>query len=257
MKPYTAKPGVFRLGGLALLLVGAALPCRAQLLTPTYETKLEGWLGAGNLTCTNIFTKNIGDGQDSLDFHAAADFKGPTFVLYKVGSYMGNESYYGLPQQVIGGYNPQSWTAGGGFHVTPNDADRTAFLFNLTYDSIRRQRLADSYGNYQTYVSTGYGPTFGGGHDIWSNGTLEWGYSNLYSYGSGPYGGELTSGGYGSINGNQFDLFSILQLEVYTFEAAPDGTPSGGGAVPEPSTYGLLGAATLLGLATYRRRMRR
>jgi hypothetical protein len=51
----------------------------SALLDSTDLTKLEGWLGEGELTLTNVFTKTIGD--DGVDFHAAADGKGRTFVV--------------------------------------------------------------------------------------------------------------------------------------------------------------------------------
>ncbi len=124
------------LGALSLSTLPTALA--APLITSAYETQLETWLGLGDLTFTSIFEKVQGDGKTVADFHAAADYKGPTITLLSIYG-------YALPAgtfQTIGGYNPQSWNNWLGDHTyTPNDADRTAFIFNLTSGEIQPQRL--------------------------------------------------------------------------------------------------------------------
>ena len=103
------------------------------LLTTAGGTQLETWLGEGSLTLTSIFSYQDGDGKNSFDFHTAADGRGRTFAIMEVLSVDGVAA-----NKIIGGYNPQSWSSSSdSWNLTPNYADRTAAIFNLT-DSVWR-----------------------------------------------------------------------------------------------------------------------
>lgn len=234
---------------LALLGLGAlgmstlSTASAAPLLTSAYEAQLETWLGSGDLTFSNIFTKMEGDGKTSVDFHAAADYKGPTITLLSIYG-------YALPTgtfQTIGGYNPQSWNNWqNDYAVTENDADRTAFIFNLSSGELQNQRLSVIEGKLQTYNGAAYGPSFGGGLDIGVTSNLYYGYAVPFSYGTGT--NDITFGG--NTNGNSF---YIASLEVYTFAPAPTGNPGGpSSSVPDAASTGLLAAITFAGLIGFR-----
>lgn len=205
--------------GFAAILV--SLPANATLiiggsalLDPAGANQLESWLGTGPVTLTNIFTKGVG--STSLDFHAAADGMGATFSVMNV-------TLNGITK-TIGGYNPQSWSSSSVYNIVANPADRTAFVFNLSDLALYIER-ADSVGQYQTGNWSSYGPTFGGGHDIWVSNTLTTGYSYLYSYGADATRWQSI------VDGGPSAFFSVNSLEVFTVAAA---------AVPEPGTYPLL-----------------
>jgi hypothetical protein len=211
----------------------------STLVDSTYLARLEGWLGEGQLTLTNIYTKTAGD--TTANFHAAADGKGRTFVVLSAREDTGNSA-------VIGGYNPQSWNAGlGTYHITDPLADRTAFVFNLTGDYKYDQRTtplpccADS-GRYQTYNAIDYGPDFGGGFDIGMfNSSLDLGYSYLYSYApdnATAFHSLVDGSAYNGVN------VEIFGLEVFTIAPFAD--------APEPATLALLGVG-LIGLGWSRR----
>jgi uncharacterized protein YgfB (UPF0149 family) len=189
----------------------------STLLSGDDLLQLEAWLGEGHLILTNIFTKTSGDGKGSSNFHAAVDGQGRTFSVIEVLPTQGNAP------QVIGGYNPQSWNASySGYHITENDADRTAFIFNLDTLDLQHQKIRGLDGNigrYQTYNNNYYGPTFGGGHDLYIDSNLNSGYARHYSYGAQgdspsdpniigrPYGGG-SSIDYGTI-----EVFTISAVE--------------------------------------------
>ena len=105
------------------------------------------------------------------------------------------------------------------------------------------QRL-NSLGPYQTYNSVSYGPTFGGGFDLGTQASLNWGNNNVFSYGAeNDYGTQQVSG---TIPGQ---VLILGQIEIFTVTRADTPPP-----VPEPQTYALLLAGhALVGAATRRR----
>jgi hypothetical protein len=255
--------------------VAALFLAAAPVVTPTFVTpaqagtivggssmlgaselaQLETWLGQGPLTLTNIFTKGV-DGNTSFDWHAAVDGQGATFsVLQIVMNISGTEQV----THTIGGYDPQSWASTGGYSVTAADADRTAFLFNLTTGVVQYQCKStdpaicgvdndpsNTSGQYQTYNQGSYGPTFGNGHDLYVNSALSGGYSYNYAY--DVPGGIFGHAGQNGLDPNQSNwvFASVLALETFTIAAGPV-------EVPEPAPLALL-AVGLLALGVARRK---
>ena len=90
------------------------------------------------------------DGQSSSHFHKACDGKGTTVVIVLTTS--GN---------IFGGYAGSSWTSSGSYY-----AASTSFLFRLR-PSMRHYTVKKGRESYSMYRNSGYGPTFGGGHDLY------------------------------------------------------------------------------------------
>lgn len=233
----------------AVLVVGGSL-----LNNAADATQIETWLGQGSITLTNIFDKTYGDGKTAFDFHAAVDRKGRTIVLYKVmgGSYFNGVVYLPISPQVIGGYNPLSWNNSSGFNLTPEDADRKAFIFNLTSgekQNSKRSTDPDGFnGRYQAYNDASYGPTFGWGHDIYSDYNLQNGFVKNNSMGAGYYGHSSND----PIIIEVPDIYSYPKLvygeiEVYTISAF---------IVPEPASITICVLMSGLGCAVARTRKR-
>ena len=235
---------------IALLALGSA-PAMAvpvyggsDLLGAGDAALLQHWLGNGNIALHNIFDKETGD--SSADFHAAADHRGETFTLIEV---LGNVNGVFDEAIVIGGYNPLSWDASRGSYHYSGSGPRDAFIFNLNDDVVLRQG-AGWRGTYQTYNRQSYGPTFGGGHDIWINSSLSGGYTNGYSYGdtSQPYSVYSPTA---NILGEWGAGLTIGQLEVFAVHTILDFDNAG--EVPEPGT-GLLIGLGLTAMTLGRRR---
>jgi Tfp pilus assembly protein PilZ len=88
------------------------------------------------------------DGDSSSIFHSLCDDQGPTVVIIMTNT--GN---------VFGGYSSIAWSSSGGW-----GSSSTAFLFRLR-PSIKRYNIKSK--SHSIYRHSGYGPTFGGGHDIY------------------------------------------------------------------------------------------
>jgi hypothetical protein len=229
-------------GTLAFVLAGLGTQAYADttgtsstLLDQGRRRQLERWLGAGEFTFNNVFTLQPGD--TSLDFHAAVDGKGPTFTLLEVSNASGH-SY------LVGGYNPQSWSSSDGWHTTPFDWQRTAFIFNMTVPAVYRQvpstYILPSQGSRQTYNAANQGPNFGAGPDLFVNAELNAALSWQLTY------GDPANEGRSIIDASRgAQLVHIDALELYTL--AP---------IPEPRAAGMLAAGLgLLGWHLRRRRL--
>lgn len=227
------------LSALAAALCAAPLCAHATLLSVAGQAQLSTWLGEGPIALDLLFAKSAG--KTAADFHAAADGKGRTFAVMEARNAAGQS-------WLVGGYNPQSWSSKGGFNLTPDEADRTGFIFNLTSGRKYSQlpRLAgDDFGASQTLNDPNFGPSFGAGFDLAvpfdlsTNGT-----SAILSYNDAvahqnPFTSLLDGSPYASLPNVTFGA-----LEVYTITQ-----------VPEPSSALLLAAgAGALALAHRRRR---
>ena len=249
------------------ITVGALISPAAQassiiggstLLDAASLTQLEGYLGEGQLDITNIFTKQAG--STSVDFHAAADGQGRTFsVLRATGTEQAPDGSTTRFSEVIGGYNPQSWNSSTAYNNVFDTTQRSAFLFNLTNNTLFRENTAldpnyGDTGSIQTYNYSGLGPTFGYG-DLITDSTLINGGTNTFSYSNNlPFTGDtslllglagisVTTDGFGS------GPFLIGDLEVFTIADSPVSS------VPLPAALPLMSSAIgLFGIGAARRR---
>lgn len=199
----------------------------SQLLDARKHAQLERWLGQGRFDLFNVYTRRAGD--TSADFHAASDGRGPTFNLMQVT----NESGQSF---LVGGFNPQHWSSTDGWHNTPTDPLRTAFIFNMTapavYHQVSATYVLPSQGERQTFNGIDYGPTFGTGHDLYVNQSLQAAFSWQVTYGNPADAGlsiiDRSRGGH---------LVRVDALEIFTLSP-----------IPEPASYAmLLGGLALLG----------
>ncbi len=111
------------------------------------------------------------DGFTSQAFHSKCDGKGNTISIIK-----NNLNY------VFGGYASSAWNSSGTWINDPN-----AFLFSLRRAGVSlKNKFTVKEPEYALVGNSGYGPTFGGGHDIHifnQSNTNTGSYSNFgYSY---------------------------------------------------------------------------
>lgn len=212
------------LWGQAGVIIGGS-----QLLDAAATATLEQWLGQGSLTLTNLYTRSAGD--IGVDFHAAADRRGPTFSLMRARGAGGD-------WQTIGGYNPQSWDSSGQPHFTPDPQDWDAFIFNLSADQLWRQSAAGQSNNRPFD-----GPTFGVaplGPDLGVTADLSQVYSWGWSYGGAA--SRTLSIITGTADAPNMELAALEVFAVGTVAEAP------------PALLLLSGLAALALTARWRRR---
>jgi len=99
-----------------------------------------------------LLYQNTQDGDSVGNFHSRCDGKGPTVVIFKSAN--GN---------VFGGYTSRSWSSrsSGKYYSSSG-----SFLFRLR-PSIEKYEMKSGRESYAVYLQKSYGPTFGGGHEIW------------------------------------------------------------------------------------------
>jgi hypothetical protein len=122
------------------------------LLTIGLGKKLNEFYGKQDQRWTLIY-KASRDGFDANAFHTHCNNKGPTITIVQ-----SNTGY------LFGGYTAVAWTSDGNYKN-----DTTAFLFTLTNPhNIPSTKYPINPGNAgnAVYHHSGYGPTFGSGHDL-------------------------------------------------------------------------------------------
>jgi hypothetical protein len=135
------------------------------------------------------------DGFKASDFHSKANGVQGTLTLIKT-----------VDNFIFGGYTVADWNG-----VT-STIDPNAFIFSFvnSFNKPVKMNVKPSYNSI--YATTSYGPTFGGGYDIYisdqSNINTN-SYSNIYSY-EMPSFGYTTSLLAGSYN------FKTFEIEVYS-----------------------------------------
>ncbi|XP_015765679.1 PREDICTED: MAM domain-containing glycosylphosphatidylinositol anchor protein 1-like isoform X3 [Acropora digitifera] len=93
------------------------------------------------------------DGWAASNFHSNCDGKGPTVTIIQVGSY------------IFGGYTDVSWSSS--CASTSSSKSFIYSLYNINGFSPVKLHIKSGRQRYAVYRCSRYGPTFGGGHDIY------------------------------------------------------------------------------------------
>jgi hypothetical protein len=120
------------------------------------------------------------DGFGAATFHSKCDNQGPTVTI--IQSEAGN---------VFGGYNPTHWSQSGSYSF-----DQNSFIFVLQSKKGKPSKF-DNFGTDRnsTYNCAGYGPTWGGGHDLY---VCDNSNTNTSSYCNSSYSFKIPGEVYGS-----------------------------------------------------------
>jgi len=170
-----------------------------KVLDVSMSNLLKNWL-PGKREWQLIYS-GLRDGFTSQQFHSMCNGKGETVVIFQSSN-----------DYVFGGYTPISWADSGSYQF-----DNKSFLFGLKVPGNNPQKLAHKTSNTNSiYNYSSYGPTFGGGHDIYicsGCNTSTGNYTNLgYTY-------DTPQGVYGSNEAKSYFCggynFQIKEIEVF------------------------------------------
>jgi hypothetical protein len=227
---------ILHLGIIAFFLIQTAsvlaqVTPGSVLASSADNVQLATWLG-NNPSGTLLYRRSV-NGASAATFHSLCDNQGPTIVLYKT-----------VNNTVFGGYNANSWSSSNGYM-----ASTTNFLFNLT--TAKRGLIGGivgAAGTYATYNTSSYGPTWGGGHDLYFDNNMNGVYVNTghtyntldgSSYNTVAAATALVGPGLTSIS---FPANFITEIEVYKITYTPANTLNNIGlssATPALAAYSL------------------
>ncbi len=134
------------------------------LLDAPEQSWINNRIGNPYQTWQRCYRKTV-DGASSTTFHAQCDHRGPSVTVFELAN-----------GKKLGAYAEGGWST----NWSGYRASHQAFLFSLTEEKF--YPLGYSYDN-ALYTRSNYGPTFGNGHDIYINASMDLGYCNFpYAY---------------------------------------------------------------------------
>ncbi|XP_068673429.1 uncharacterized protein [Montipora foliosa] len=114
------------------------------------------------------------DGWAASTFHRNCDGKGPTVTIIKVGSY------------IFGGYTDVSWSSPSTCAYASSSKSFIYSLYNINGYAPVKLQVKSGGQSHAIYRCSSYGPTFGGGHNIYiSNNAAS--NRNSYTYCDSSY----------------------------------------------------------------------
>lgn len=189
------------------IIFGSLLtPKQYQILLKWVRSKYPSFTAPQKLKMIYNANRN---GWKASDFHKYCDNKGPTIVVCKVSN--GN---------IFGGFAANDWLSNSQYGNNPD-----CFMFSLVNNSGIPQTFSiiTSNKNFATYSYSTYGPTFGGGFDLYicsEANKYNSSYSNLGHTYNPPVGAS-----YGSTKAKNFLAgsynFILTDLEVFTLNPPP------------------------------------
>ncbi|XP_067682168.1 interferon-induced protein 44-like [Haliotis asinina] len=195
-----------------------------KVLQKSDKKQLTAWLGDNK--GFNLLYKASRDGCSAQLFHQKCDNKGPTVTVL-----------YNALDCVFGGYTALSWTSNvSGMWLT----DQSAFLFRLYFKGkFDPQKYPAKNGSNAIYCLGSYGPTFGGGHDLFAfSGSIPKNGQYFQVNGSTNFGTSFHMQG-DTATTVTADNLQLVDVEVYQITDGNDLSEEPWRKLPELSTKAL------------------
>jgi len=135
----------------------------STLINANQAALINGWIGTPSQIWRLCYRRST-HGASSSTFHSQCNGLGPSVVVLS-----NNQG------RLFGGYASQGWNSNNQYY-----GDTNSFLFSLTNQ--HRHSAPGQYGSgtpYWNYGNQSYGPTWGGGHDLYIDNAMSSGYCNL------------------------------------------------------------------------------
>jgi len=136
------------------------------------------------------------DGYNAASFHSKCDAKGPTLTVVKVGN------------NVFGGFNGESWG------TSSNYTTGNSWLFSLVNPQNSPLKMLNITNYNHCYNDISYGPTFGGGHDMYISSSMK--SSNSSSPSSYTTIAPNYTGYFSSTTFTGSSSFVVEEIEVFS-----------------------------------------
>ncbi|RGB30147.1 hypothetical protein C1646_711821 [Rhizophagus diaphanus] len=161
------------------------------------EKKNDSYYNEKNIPYSfNLLYRASRDGNTAAAFHNICDNKGSTIVIAKITN----------SEQIIGGYNPLDWkpilNKDNNYYKPTNDS----FIFSFTdRNNLQTAKVGYPKKKFQQYSIcslSGYGPIFGGGHDILCNND-----GTTWACNPHTYSVDLPR----NFNANDYEVFQVIK----------------------------------------------
>jgi hypothetical protein len=203
-----------------------------EILSGAGHEQLSTWLGQ-DVDLTRIFAKGI-NGTTGTQWHKAVDNKGSTITVMEI--------FNGSQRTIIGGFNEFAWVTSNVYIFSPSTK---SFLFNLSTGVEYRKNTSDKF---QIYTRGDYGATFGAGHDLQVNGSLNDGYANIgVSYGDIS---RYSTTAYRNEFAGSYNSWTIGAYETFTLSSSTGNFGTGATAAVDESGLEIVDASAPLALAS-------
>jgi len=170
-----------------------AFPADSVLLTVPFYGMIQAWLGSPRQWVLRY--RGSRNGFASSQFHSLCNNVGSTVTIVKSGGYL------------FGGYNPTSWTSSQNYTAAGG-----SFIFTLTNPFGSPPTVFHHKTSYGPYDHSSYGPTWGGGHDLYIANACNGNNSCSTAFPS-SYNDTL---GYGSNTFTGANSFTVVDIEVFS-----------------------------------------
>jgi len=161
----------------------------------------KNWLS--NIQTSRLLYRGSQHGWNNRSFHNNVDGNNQTITIIKT-----------VDGFIFGGFTGIDWGLGNKGWVS----DTNSFLFTIKNPyNISPIKITSNpnYIHYAIFLNQSYGPTFGGGHDLYVNLDNKTGYINVWGYTQGIPRNDLY---YGKSGGT---LFNIDEIEIYGLNSSP------------------------------------